>query len=264
MASPSSPPPGPAPGSRRRRAAAVSRALHGRRRRSQRVVGDEVGGGLEVGCPRRPCGPWRRAPGLGAGATSRSQAISTWPVRRRHAPPTRSPPCSPIRTWLNTAPPFWARPDHVHDANARGRRRGRPCRGSRRAVVTPVPPMPVKTMFAALERPMAGSAGVGQRRRRVAVGVPVLGAPSRVTKPGRSPPGRRSPGCRSTGRSGACGRTRSPPARPRRSWTAREQSPQPSQTSGVDEHAPSAARAMCRACGGGAFRWRRPGRRSGR
>ena len=43
-----------------------------------------------------------------------------------------------------------------------------------------------------------------------------------------------------------------------------EQSPQFSQTSRVDLHAARRLAPSCRACGGGAFRWRRPGRRSAR
>ena len=43
-----------------------------------------------------------------------------------------------------------------------------------------------------------------------------------------------------------------------------EQSPQFSQTCLVDHHAAASAVPSCRACGGGASRWRRPGRRSGR
>lgn len=53
---------------------------------------------------------------------------------------------SPMRTWLNTAPPFWARPVMSTTEAARPSTWAAMAR-IEATVVTPVPPTPVKTMF---------------------------------------------------------------------------------------------------------------------
>ncbi len=135
-------------------------------------------------------------------------------------------------------------------------------------VTTPVPPMPVISDVVAARRAQAGRR---HRRARAARRPPALrhrpalaqaaalhGDEARAEALRR----RNSPCCRTTGRCGACGRTRFPAARTDTQFDCTPQSPQPSHTELVDEHALAAGRPNCRACGGGASRRRRSGRRS--
>ncbi|MCE3289391.1 MAG: hypothetical protein K0R83_1403, partial [Caulobacter sp.] len=86
-----------------------------------------------------------RARASGLAATSRSQAISTSALAAGTRPPTMVSSVSPIFTWLNTEPPFWARPVMSTTLAARPSTWAAMAR-IEATVVTPVPPMPVNRM----------------------------------------------------------------------------------------------------------------------
>jgi hypothetical protein len=136
-----------------------------------------------------------------------------------------------MRQWIETAPPFWARPAiSMTPAPLPSSRAA--MASSAPTVTTPVPPTPVITMLKVW--PIAGRAGAGRsgRVRAAGAGLRTL-APSRVTKDGQKPLrqeksllqadwsiSRFRPSSVSSGRMAT-----------QFDWTP--QSPQPSQTSGL-------------------------------
>ena len=91
-----------------------------------------------------------------------------------------------MRTWLNTAPPFWARPVMSTTEAARPSTWAAIAR-IEATVVTPVPPTPVKTMFFTPVK--VSKVGIGVESA-VSAGIAsrcAFSAPSRVMNEGQKP-----------------------------------------------------------------------------
>jgi hypothetical protein len=115
-----------------------------------------------------------------------SQAISTSALAAGTRPPTTVSSVSPILTWLNTEPPFWARPVMSTTLPARPSTWAAMAR-IEATVVTPVPPTPVKMIRRTPWKSSNTGSGVDSAVRAGAFLALALSAPSRVMNDGQKP-----------------------------------------------------------------------------